>query len=30
MEFSCYRRAPGNVQEEIIERVAKAKLAEKK
>lgn len=30
MEFACYRRTPAAVQEEIIERVAKAKLAEKK
>ena len=30
MEFSAYRRVPTIIQEEIIERVAKAKLAEKK
>lgn len=30
MEFSCYRRTPGTIQEEIIERVQKAKLAERK
>lgn len=30
MEFSCYRRVPAALQEEIIERAAKAKMAGKK